>query len=147
MGRDWESKRELNAERVLTHGGAMRTYPPLEGVRDPWGSEHAELCEADRALPIHIPITHNSQLITPNSQLTTPNSQLTTSPPPFPRLEAFYLRLQGDAEAEEYARTHDLAERKEIGCFRPIAGDYYVCMLFPNVCPSYAKTLAACSLQ
>ena len=28
----------------------MGTYPPLEGVRDPWGSEHAELCEADSAL-------------------------------------------------------------------------------------------------
>ena len=24
-------------------------YPPLEGVRDPWGSEHAELCEAEHA--------------------------------------------------------------------------------------------------
>jgi len=47
-GRKWVA----NDERVLTHGGALGTYPPLEGVRDPWGSEHAELCEAERALPV-----------------------------------------------------------------------------------------------
>ena len=34
--------------------GALAAYPPLAGVRDPWGSEHAERSEC-RALKLGFP--------------------------------------------------------------------------------------------